>query len=860
MDTTANKPAAGVKGDLTRKILVQLSALLSLVIVCLALWVVYHTMQKIQLAEVLEQIRALPLPSVLLAVLITAAAYFIVTGYDVLALHHIERPLPYPRVALAGFLACAFGTNLGFAMVTGGAIRYRIYSLAGLSALEIAGVTSMAAVTATLGLGFILTLSLLFGAGEAAEATLHMPVEMRRTIGWLMLAFMVVYLAVSAFHPVSIRTQNWSLKLPSARIAAGQIVLGTIDLMLLGTLIYVLLPANAGTNFFTFQGVFALAFIAGVLSHVPGGIGVFESVMLLGLPDIPPATLLGAILLFRCVYYLAPLGIAAILLAVHEAALQRDQIDRARLLAGDWWAEIGPQVMAVMMVFSGAVLLFSGAVPAPYERLVSLRDHLPLPAVEIAHLLAGAAGLGLILLGRGLSLRLEAAYRLAVALLGIGIAALLFKGLIYEGVVVLGVILVVLLNTRPEFQRDGSLFDQGYPTEWMSTLTSILAVAVWLGLFSYKSIEYSQELWWSFGFDAEFSRFLRGTAMVFALFGCLTLANLLRSAPIPELPDVARLSHVRQIVRQSPNTRAGLALLGDKRFLFSDSEKAFIMYRVRGKSWVAFGDPVGPREEHERLVWAFRELCDRHGGWPVFYLVDAEGLPLYIELGLSLLKLGDDARVPLETFSLQEAGRETLREVHDRVLSQGLSFEIVNSSGVPSLLPELKRVSDDWLAHRRQPERGFSRGAFNADYVSHFPCAVVRKDNHIVAFAILWVSAHQEELALDLMRYHRDAPDGILEFVTREIMRGGRERGYRWFNLGMTPLAGLEHHALAPLWQRVGRMIYRQSEHFHDSDSYRRFAEILGPVWRPKYLASPGGLKTPRILRDIANLIARTQA
>jgi len=93
-----------------------------------------------------------------------------------------------------------------------------------------------------------------------------------------------------------------------------------------------------------------------------------------------------------------------------------------------------------------------------------------------------------------------------------------------------------------------------------------------------------------------------------------------------------------------------------------------------------------------------------------------------------------------------------------------------------------------------------------------------------------------------------------MEFIVTELMLGGQTRAYRWFNIGMVPVAGLERHALAPLWQRIGRMIYRQSEHFQEHESYRRFAEQLGPVWRPKYLALPGGPRTPRILRDIASL------
>ena len=850
----------GVPIPFAKKLLVQIGAFVSLTIVCLALWVVYRTLQSIQLSDVLEQFRALPATSVLLAFLLTAGAYFVVSGYDVLALYHVGRPVPYRRAALAGCLANAFGTNLGFAVVTGGAIRYRIYANAGLSALEIAGVTTMSAVTASLGVGVLLILSLLFGADEAAASVIHLPPALKRMLGGLLLAFVVVYLTAAVFRPLSIRTESWSLRLPSAKTAAAQVALGSIDLMLISAIIYVLLPAYAETSFFAFLGVFAVALIAGVVSHVPSGIGVFESVMLLGLPEVAPDALLGAILLFRCVYYLAPLCLAAIVLAIHEANLQQVRIERARDTAADWLAEIGPQVMALILIFAGVVLLFSIAVPAPAERLATLSEVLPLPVLEIAHAVAGATGVGLIFLARGLSLRLEAAYRLAAVLLAVGIVTLLCKGLIYEGAAVLTAILVVLFYTRPEFRRDGALLNQGFPTEWTSTLTALLAVTIWLGLLSYKPAEYSHELWWHFDYTAEYARFLRTMSVVLVATVAMGLANLLRPDPVPDLPHAGDLEQVRSIVQQSQSARANLALLGDKRFLFSDSGKAFIMYRVKGKSWIALGDPVGPAAERERLVLTFRELCDRYGGWSVFYLVDAEGLSLYVDLGLSLLKVGEDARVPLERFSLAGHEQSELRKVHDRVLEQGVDFGIVGSHEVPALIPELERVSNDWLAHLAKTERGFSRGSFSPDYVARFPCALVRRDKRIIAFAVLWVSGGKEELALDLLRYHRDAPKGIMEFMVTELMVGGRARGYRWFDLGLVPLAGHERQLPDPLWQRIGRMMYRHSEHFQDSDSHRRFAAALDPVWRPKYLACPGGLKTTRILRDVASLASRGQA
>lgn len=853
-----HRPAAPTQ--FAKKLFVQVGALFSLTIVCLSLWVVYRTLQAVHLSDVVAQFRGLPGGSVLLAFVLAAAAYFVVTGYDMVALNHVGHTVPYRRAALAGCLANAFGTNLGFAVVTGGAIRYRIYSNAGLSGLEIAGVTSLCAITASLGVGFLLMLSLLFGSDQPAASTIALPPALRRVLGALLLAFAVIYITVAAFRPLSIRTESWSLRLPSAKTAAAQVALGSIDLMLIGAIIYALLPASAETGFLAFLGVFALALLAGVASHVPGGIGVFESVMLVGLPEVAPDALLGAILLFRCVYYLVPLSLAAIALGIHEAMLQHVRIGRARDTAADWLAEIGPQLMSLVVVFGGMVLLFSIAVPAPSERLASLGAVLPLPFLELAHALTGATGVGLVVLARGLSLRLAVAYRWASTLLGVGVAALLLKGLIYEGAAVITVILVVLSYTHPEFRRDGTLFNQGYPMEWTSTLTALLAVTMWLGLLSYKPADYSHELWWYFDYSAEYARFLRTMTVVLVLTAGITLVNLLRPDPVPDAPHATDLEQVRRIVKQTPSARAGLALLGDKRFLFSDSGQAFIMYRVKGKSWVALGDAVGPAADRDRLVLTFRELCDRYGGWPVFYLVDAEGLSLYVDLGLSVLKVGEDARVPLERFSFKGEDLAGLRQAHERVLEQGVDFAIVSSREVPPLIPELGRVSNDWLQHQAKSEKGFSRGFFSPEYVASFPCAVVRKDQRIVAFAVLWVGGGKEELALDVLRYHRDAPVGIMEFMVTELMVGGQARGYRWFNLGLVPLAGHERQVLDPLWQRIGKMMYRHSEHFEDNDSHRRFAAALRPVWRPKYLASPGGLKTPRILRDVASLVSRGPA
>ena len=130
------------------------------------------------------------------------------------------------------------------------------------------------------------------------------------------------------------------------------------------------------------------------------------------------------------------------------------------------------------------------------------------------------------------------------------------------------------------------------------------------------------------------------------------------------------------------------------------------------------------------------------------------------------------------------------------------------------------------------------------------------KTGKIVAFANLWLSADKEELSPDLMRFLPDAPESVMEYLFLQLMLWGKQEGYHWFNLGMAPLSGLEDHALAPLWNRLGAFMFRHGEHFYNFQGLRRYKDKFDPEWEPRYLASPGGLALPRILTNIAALIS----
>ena len=280
------------------------------------------------------------------------------------------------------------------------------------------------------------------------------------------------------------------------------------------------------------------------------------------------------------------------------------------------------------------------------------------------------------------------------------------------------------------------------------------------------------------------------------------------------------------------------------------------MYAVKGRTWVALGDPVGPESAAADLIRRFLERCDDFGGVPVFYEIGSARLHMYVDLGLGFVKLGEEAKVDLSQFTLEGGRAAKYRQVLRRLEKEGTTFRIVDAAGVPALIGQLREVSDDWLAARAGAEKGFSLGFFDEAYVSRFPVAIIEGSGRVLAFANLWPGANHEELSLDLMRYHRDAPVSVMEALIVHVMKWGHEQGYKRFALGMAPLSGFEESPVASLWNRVGAFLYEHSDAIYNFQGLRAYKEKFNPAWEPHYLAYPGGLRLPRILADVSALVA----
>ena len=479
------------------------------------------------------------------------------------------------------------------------------------------------------------------------------------------------------------------------------------------------------------------------------------------------------------------------------------------------------------------------------------RHLLPLGVIEVSHFLGSIVGAGLLLVSQGLSRRLDGAYYLAVAGSGSASSRRSSKGGLEEAALLV-VLLFVLWRARPAFDRQAALFDAPFSTGWIVAVFGTLGASVWLGLFAFKHVEYSSELWWQF----ELGRRLRAScARRWARPSHWPVRVQPAHGPRaardrrPTDADLAGRSHHRRAAATLPY----LVYLRDKALLFDEEREAFVMYGVQGRTWVALGDPVGPPDRLAELIRLFLERCDDFGGVPVFYEISKRPAPLRrFRPDVRQARRGGQSRPP--TFSLEGA-----RPASSARRSSGSRRTARRSGSSPP-----RRCRPSWTScapspttgsARRPAARRGSRSASSIGTTCTLPGRGRRARGAHRGVREPVAGARQARAVGRPDAVPQDAPKGVMEALFVHLMRWGKEQGYRWFSLGMAPLSGFEKSPVAPLWTRLALPVRARRGRLQLPGP----AGIQGEV-RPGMAASLPRLSRrpglPRILADVAALIA----
>ncbi|ULJ72115.1 bifunctional lysylphosphatidylglycerol flippase/synthetase MprF [Rhizobium gallicum] len=841
----------GARGFL-RRYRPHLVALATLLIFCMVGYAVVQLTDEVRYEDVVAALSNTRPSAILLALLFTGLSFLALIVYDLNAIDYIGKRLPFPHVALTAFSAYAVGNTAGFGALSGGAIRYRAYSRLGLTPEDIGRVIAFVTLSFGLGLAGVASIALMIIADEIAPLVGTSALLLRLAAGVIIAALgalLVLGRDGRAMHigPIAIR-------LPDSRTWSRQFLVTAFDIAASATVLYVLLPQTA-IAWPVFLAVYAIAVGLGVLSHVPAGLGVFETVIIASLGSaVNIDAVLGSLVLYRLIYHVLPLLIAV--LAVSATEFRRFVDHAAASSIRRIGARLTPQLLSALTLLLGVMLIFSSVTPTPDQNLEFLASYLPLPIVEGAHFLSSLMGLALLVAARGLGQRLDGAWLVAVIAAVAALALSLLKAVALVEAVFLAFLISSLFVSRRLFTRHASLLNQTLTASWMTAIAVICVGAVVILLFVYRDVEYSNELWWQFEFAGEAPRGLRAVLGLTIISSAIAIFSLLRPAAFkPEPATEEALRRAVEIVRTQNDADANLVRMGDKSIMFSEEGDAFIMYGRQGRSWIALFDPIGAKHARPELVWRFVEAARAAGCRAVFYQISPALLSHCADAGLRAFKLGELAVADLTDFEMKGGKWANLRQTAARAQRDGLEFEVIPPEEVTGVIDELSAVSNAWLEHHNAKEKGFSLGAFEADYVSVQPVGVLKKDGRIVAFANILVTETKSEATIDLMRFSPEAPKGSMDFLFVRIMEYLRGEGYTHFNLGMAPLSGMSKRETAPVWDRIGSTVFEHGERFYNFKGLRAFKSKFHPHWQPRYLAVSGGGNPMIALMDATLLI-----
>ncbi|HLO75617.1 MAG TPA: lysylphosphatidylglycerol synthase domain-containing protein [Magnetospirillum sp.] len=442
------------------------AGLLSVAVFLLALAVLHRALGRVDLHQVVAIATSYPASRLVVALLLALASYVALGGFDWLGLHHIRRSLPVASTMLVSFVSHAVSHNAGFAVLTGGSVRLRMYATFGLGLADVGGIVAFAGLSFGLGVAIVASTAFIVEGARLAPL-LKLPPTVVTGLGWCGLGLLAAYFTWTAAARRPLAIGRWRLATPSLPLAGGQVAVAAADLALVAAALYLLLPMDGtGISYPAFVGLYVVATTAGTLSHVPGGLGVFEGALTILIPA-PAAEILAALLVFRVFYNLVPLCLAALILAVFEL------VQRTRHMPQPAWVEgLGPALAALLAFVGGLLLLWSGAgTNAPSSDAPWM--------AESTHILSGGVGGVLLVLPWGLMAQTRWSYRLAVTTMVCGAVLALMRGPDWAVAAALALAAAALAAAAPLFRAE-SCEGQAIPWGWLGASTAVLVGATWM--------------------------------------------------------------------------------------------------------------------------------------------------------------------------------------------------------------------------------------------------------------------------------------------------------------------------------------------------------------------------------------------
>ncbi|MBV7506842.1 bifunctional lysylphosphatidylglycerol flippase/synthetase MprF [Bacillus sp. sid0103] len=807
--------------------------------------------QNLNMHLLKEELSHLNIWLLLIILSITFIAVLPMLFYDVILVRILKLKVPTKDLLEQSFIANSFSNLIGFGGIIGAMLRTYFFHKYEQDKRKLLGVI------ASVSLFYLTGISVLSWIVTIHYRSFPLFVDTK----WLYFAVVGVGLYLPLFLIIHMfNSKKGSRSLVSTESTLKLILVSIIEWLAVFLAILILcrilgISISAETLF----PVYIVAACAGIISMIPGGLGSFDLVFIWGMQDlfIPEEKVLVLLLFYRIGYYFVPFLISLVFFV--------------KLYWEKWnqtWNDLPKavlqglsHVMLTMLVFlSGLILLLSASVPGIMSRLKVAQELLSFPIINVSHQLSVATGFLLLGLSRGIEYSVKRAYELSMFALILAALFSIFKGIDYEEAIFLIIVALLLRMSKGQFYRESYVLTWGktiFDITIILLITSMYLVIGYLNL-PISKIEIPQKLLPYVIVDYRDLFTSAAIGLVIALF--ILLFGYLISLPknwILERSVNREKEIIVHLSKYSGKALSHLIFLHDKYIFWNSKRNVLISFQKYADKLVILGDPIGEKEELSNAVEEFQEIADLHGYTPIFYQVSDNMLPYLHGHGFAFFKLGEEAFVDLEKFSLSGNKMKGLRALRNKFVRENYSYEVVSPPHSSELLEELRDISNEWLQGRE--EKGFSLGFFSEDYLNKAPIAIVKDENNqILGFMnIMHVDDDFQTISVDLIRFRPEVSSGTVDYLFLCLFDWAKEHGYNRFNMGMAPLANVGLSRFSFLSEKIAAQIFLHGHFFYHFQGLRKFKEKYTNIWEPRYLAYRRKSSLPLIMAQITLLISK---
>ncbi|MBC2265984.1 bifunctional lysylphosphatidylglycerol flippase/synthetase MprF [Listeria booriae] len=581
--------------------------------------------------------------------------------------------------------------------------------------------------------------------------------------------------------------------------------------------------------------LFVIASVIGIASMVPGGVGTFDVVMILGLEQLGVSTELSVawLLFYRIFYYIIPFA-AGLLFFVQKAGKKFN--DYLEGLPRLFLQKLAHRFLVLFVYFSGLMLIISAAIPNAIYHLPLLYKLAPFSFFFVSQITMIAFGFLLLGLARGIESKVTKAYVTTIVVLGCAIFNTLAQGFSVKAAIFLGIVLFCVYLARNEFYREKLVYTWSKIIFDSALFLACLVGYVVIGIYNSPRVPHHKKIPDFLLIPSEHVWITGFIGVAIAVISLIVIFYYFsgKNITIGEPFDARRLR--KHLAQYKGNEVTHTMFLRDKLLFWSKDDKLLFPFKVAADKMVIMGEPVGDSDYLEEALEELMTYADRYGYRPVFYEVDVDMLAFLHDHGFDFMKIGEEGFVSLPEFTLTGKKRKGERALMNKFEREGYTFEIIHPSFDDRTIQRLRDISDDWLDGRT--EKGFSLGFFDVYYLEQAPVAIAKDaDGEIIAFASMMPCYNDEMTSIDLMRYGKDAPSGIMDFLFINLFQHGQAEGYQIFNAGMAPLSNVGSSQFAFLGERLAGLVYRYSQGFYGFQGLRNYKSKYVTTWVQKFVA-----------------------